>query len=81
MIGGSPIRYDPDGHVELVYEGIGVSNGIGFSPDNKIMCKCRRVLVGACLGSCVLKLLGGHVDYIDSPTRVIYQMDFDLVSF
>ncbi|KAG7528032.1 hypothetical protein FFLO_06452 [Filobasidium floriforme] len=53
---GQLFRYDPDGHVELVYEGIGVSNGIGFSPDNKIMY------------------------YIDSPTRVIYQMDFDLES-
>jgi sugar lactone lactonase YvrE len=36
-------RYDPDGHVETIFVDIGVSNGIGFSPDNKIMCKCMSL--------------------------------------
>jgi hypothetical protein len=43
-------RYDPDGHVELVYEGIGVSNGIGFSPDNKIMCELTQCRSGCMFG-------------------------------
>lgn len=31
-------RYDPDGTTHLMLENVGCSNGIGWSPDNKIMC-------------------------------------------
>lgn len=32
-------RYDADGNVTTIKEDVGCSNGIGWSPDNKIMCR------------------------------------------
>ena len=34
---GKLYRFDPDGTVEMVAEGLGCSNGLGFSPDLKTM--------------------------------------------
>ena len=34
---GKLFRFDPDGSIEVVEEGIGCSNGIGYSPDLKTM--------------------------------------------
>ena len=36
---GQLYRYDPDGSKHLMEEGIGCSNGLGWSPDNKKMCE------------------------------------------
>ena len=34
---GKLYRFDPDGHIEIVEEGVGCSNGMGYSPDKKTM--------------------------------------------
>jgi sugar lactone lactonase YvrE len=33
-------RIDPDGSATLVWEGVGTSNGLGFSPDGKLLYHC-----------------------------------------
>jgi sugar lactone lactonase YvrE len=35
--GGSLHRLDPDGHTELVLDGLTISNGLGWSPDGQTM--------------------------------------------
>lgn len=35
--GGILYRFDPDGSLHAMLEGVGTSNGIGWSPDNRIM--------------------------------------------
>jgi sugar lactone lactonase YvrE len=66
--------------VETIFEDIGVSNGIGFSPDNKIMCERLWSAFGHAREKSNSQAFEIAKDYIDSPTRVIYKMDFDLVS-
>jgi sugar lactone lactonase YvrE len=35
--GGTLYRLDPDGHVEVVHDGLTISNGLGWSPDGRTM--------------------------------------------
>ncbi|HEY2107521.1 MAG TPA: SMP-30/gluconolactonase/LRE family protein [Candidatus Binataceae bacterium] len=37
---GDLYRLDPDGIATLVWEGVGTSNGLGFSPDGKLLYHC-----------------------------------------
>jgi sugar lactone lactonase YvrE len=37
---GDLYRIDPDGSATLVWEGVGTSNGLGFSPDGKLLYHC-----------------------------------------
>lgn len=37
---GDLYRLDPDGNATLVWEGVGTSNGLGFSPDGKLLYHC-----------------------------------------
>lgn len=58
---------DPDGSVEKIFEDIGCSNGLGWSPDHKTMCTSTPVS----------RL---RIDYIDSNVDEIRAFDYDVAT-